>query len=151
MAAKTVGNSKSRASDILVTHHDDLCKALTVSENTLFSLTGKLYSKQILDFPTKYEITSKGGYKGADTLMDYLEFRVLHNPGLLYNVLQAMRELEVLKDIVVKLESWEGEDMEISTGHCVFMIVFIIILAWPTHSRLMVVPLQLQWLIIAYQ
>ena len=134
MAAKTVGNSKSRASDILVTHHDDLCKALTVSETTLFSLTGKLYSKRILDFCTKSEITSKGGYKGADTLMDYLEMRVDHNSAMLYNVLQAMRELEDLKDIVEKIDSWEGEDMEISTGHCLFMIMFIVSLAWPTHS-----------------
>ena len=124
MAAKTVGNSKSRASDILVTHHDDLCKALTVSETALFSLTGNLYSKRILDFRTKSEIISKGGYKGADTLMDYLEMRVDHNSAMLYNVLQAMRELEDLKDIVDKMDSWE-EDMEISTGHCVHINVFI--------------------------
>ena len=134
MAAKTVGNYKSRASDILVAHHDDLCKALTVSETTLFSLTGKLYSKRILDFRTKSEITLKGGYKGADTLMDYLEMRVDHNSDMLYNVLQAMRELEALKDIVEKMDSWEGEAMEISAGHCLFMIVFIVSLAWPTHS-----------------
>ena len=100
MAAKTFGNSKSRASDILITHHDDLCKALTVSETTLFSLTRKLYSQRILDFRTKSEITSKGGYKGANTLMDYLEMRVDHNSDMLYNVLQAMRELEALKDII---------------------------------------------------
>ena len=125
MAAKTVGNSKSRASDILVTHHDDLCKALTISETTLFSLTGKLYSKRIVDFRTKSEITSKGGYKGADTLMDYLGLRVDNNSNMLYYVLQAMRELEALKDIVEKMESWEGEDTEISTGHCLFMTVFI--------------------------
>ena len=121
MAAKTFRNSKSRASDILVTHHDDLCKALTVSETALFSLTGNLYSKRILDFRTKSEITSKGGYKGADTLMDYLEMRVDHNSAMLYNVLQAMRELEDLKDIVDKMDSWEGEDMEISTGHCLLL------------------------------
>ena len=100
MAAKTFRNSKSRAGDILVTHHDDLCKALTVSETTLFSLTRKLYSQRILDFRTKSEITSKGGYKGANTLMDYLEMRVDHNSDMLYNVLQAMRELEALKDII---------------------------------------------------
>ena len=117
MAAKTFGNSKSKASDTLITHHDDLCKALTVSETTLFSLTGKLYSKRFIDFRTKSEITSKGGYKGADTLMDYLEMRVDHNSAMLYNVLQAMRELEALKDIIEKMDSWEGEDMEISTGH----------------------------------
>ena len=137
MAAKTVGNSKSRASDILITHHDDLCKALTVSETTLFSLTGKLYSKRILDFRTKFEITSKGGYKGADTLMDYLEMRVDHNSAMLYNVLQAMRELEDLKDIVEKMDSWE-EDMEISAGHCLFMTVFIASLARPTPINLRV-------------
>ena len=121
MAAKTFRNSKSRASDILVTHHDDLCKALTVSETALFSLTGNLYSKRILDFRTKSEIISKGGYKGADTLMDYLEMRVDNNSAMLYNVLQAMRELEDLKDIVDKMDSWEGEDMEISTGHCLLL------------------------------
>ena len=134
MAAKTVGNSISKASDILVTHHDDLCKALTVSETTLFSLTGKLYSKRIVDFRTKSEITTKGGYKGADTLMDYLEMRVDHNSDMLYNVLRAMRELEALKDIVEKMDSWEGEAMEISAGHCLFMIVFIVSLACPAHS-----------------
>ena len=134
MAAKTVGNSISKASDILVTHHDDLCKALTVSETTLFSLTGKLYSKRIVDFRTKSEITTKGGYKGADTLMDYLEMRVDHNSDMLYNVLQAMRELEALKDIVEKMDSWEGEAMEISAGQCLFMTVFIVSVAWPAHS-----------------
>ena len=73
-----------------------------------------LYSKRIIDRRTKIPVTSKGGYKGADILLDHVEMKVESKPSILQTVLKAMKEHESLVDIVEQMENWEGEDMQIS-------------------------------------
>ena len=106
--------SKLDASDILVSHHNVICKVLSVSKTTLISLTGKLFEVRIVDRATKIAVISKGGYEGADTLLDHVEIRVDNNPQLLHTVLEAMRELKALKDVVEQIDNWKGDQM--STG-----------------------------------
>ena len=100
-------------SDVLVSDHNDICKILDASETTLISLTGKLFQLRIVDRPTKIDIMSKGGYIGADTLLDHVETRVDNNPQVLITVFEAMRENTALKDITEQLEK---ETKQISTG-----------------------------------
>ena len=97
--------SRTEPSEALVSHHNDICKILDASETTLISLTGKLFQLRIVDRPTKIYVTSKGGYKGADTLLDHVETRVDNNPQILITVLEAMRENTALKDITEQLET----------------------------------------------
>ena len=99
---------------VLVSHHNAICDVLSVSKPTLISLTGKLFSEHIIDRPTKTSVLSKGGYKGADILLDHVEMKVESNPSILQTVLKAMKEHESLVDIVEQMENWEGEDMQIS-------------------------------------
>ena len=105
--------SPTKPSDVLVSHHNDICKILDASETTLNSLTGKLFQLQIVDRPTKIDVMSKGGYKGADTLLDHVETRVDNNSQILITFLEAMRENTALKDITEQLER---ETKQISTG-----------------------------------
>ena len=107
-----VANSKSVVSDVLVSHHNDICKVLAVSETTLISLAVELYAKRIIDIDTKSAVISKGGYKGADALLDIVKMGVDFKPGILLSVFDAMQKMNVLKDIVEKMQKWEGEDNE---------------------------------------
>ena len=109
MAAKEQATSR-----VLVSHHHVICRVLSVSETTLISLTGKLFSKRIIDMPTKTLVLSKGGYKGADILLDHVEMKVESKPHILLTVLDTMKEHELLVDIVNEIVNWEGEDMKIS-------------------------------------
>ena len=108
--------SKLDASDVLVSHHNVICNVLNISKTTLISLTGKLFEDRIVDRATKIAVMSKGGYEGADTLLDHVETRVDNNPELLHTVLEAMRELEALKDVVEQMDNWKREQIEISIG-----------------------------------
>ena len=108
MAKKATGRG------VLETHHDAICNVLSVSKTTLISLTGKLFSKHIIDRRTKTSVVSKGGYKGADILLDHVEMKVESKPHILQIVLKAMKEHESLVDIVEQMENWEGEDTQIS-------------------------------------
>ena len=117
-----VANSKSVASDVLVFHHNDICKVLTVSQTTLFSLAGELYAKRIIDIRTKSEVISKGGYKGADTLLDLVKMKVDNKPRILPRVFEAMQKHEALKDIVEKMENWE-EDKDVQ-GKCLQLLKY---------------------------
>ena len=104
---------KATGCGVLETHHDAICNVLSVSKTTLISLSGKLFSKHIIDRPTK-TVVSKGGYKGADILLDHVEMKVESKPHILQTVLKAMKEHESLVDIVEQMENWEGEDTQIS-------------------------------------
>ena len=101
-------------SRVLVSHHNAICNVLSASKPTLISLTGMLYSKHIIDRRTKISVISKGGYKGADILLDHVEMKVESKPSILPTILKAMKEHESLVDIVEQMENWEGEDMQIS-------------------------------------
>ena len=116
MAAKPT----SKASDVLVSFNHDICKILSVSATTLFELTQRLFAIGILNIHTKSVVMSRGGYKGADALLDYLEMRIDIKPEILHSVLEAMRELEVLKYVVKEMEKWEGEDVQISQDNILF-------------------------------
>ena len=114
MAAKI---DVARPSDVLVSRHSDVCSTLSVSETTLESLTGKLFQLRIVDRSTKTAVMSKAGYKGADTLLDYVEMRVDNNPEILQSVFEAMSECESLKEIVHQMKrKWESETKHLSTG-----------------------------------
>ena len=107
----------ARPSDVLVTRHNDICSILSVFEITLESLTGKLFQLRIVDRSTKIAVMSKAGYKGADTLLDYVEMRVDNNPKILRAVFEAMSECEPLKGIVYQMErKLESETKHLSTG-----------------------------------
>ena len=110
-------NSKSVASDVLVSHHDEMWKILNVSKITLLSLAVKLYAKRIIDIHTKSLVTTKGGYEEANTLLDHIKLKVDSKPEILPTVFEAMREHETLKDIVEKMEKWQGEDKNVQ-GKC---------------------------------
>ena len=114
MAAKTL--SRSGASDVLVSHHHAICNILSASETTLHSLTGKLYEMRIVDRPTKIAVISKGQYKGADILLDHVDMKVNDKPRLLRTILDAMRELEALKDVVEQMDKWKAKDMNTLQG-----------------------------------
>ena len=101
----------------MVSHHDEMCKILTVSKITLFSLAVKLYAERIIDIHTKSYVIKKGGFKGADALLDLIKLKVDSKPEILPTVFKAMREQETLKDIVEKMEKWEGEDKDVQ-GKC---------------------------------
>ena len=101
-------------SRVVVSHHNLICDVLSVSKPTLISLTGKLFAKHIIDRPTKTSVISKGGYEGADALLDHVEMKVESNPHILPTILKAMKEHESLVDIVEQMENWEGEEMLIS-------------------------------------
>ena len=102
---------------------------MDASETTLNSLTGKLFQLQIVDRPTKIDVMSKGGYKGADTLLDHVETRVNNNPQILIDVFEAMRENTALKDITEQLEM---ETKQISTG--IYKYIIIIVIATLNYS-----------------
>ena len=108
----------AKASGVLISHHNVICNVLSVSETTLISLAGKLFSIHIVDRPTKTLVLSNGGYKGADILLDHVEMRVDNKPKILQIVLKAMQELEALKDIVEQMENWKEEDM---TGEVIYI------------------------------
>ena len=112
-----VANSNS-GSGVLVFHHNEICRVLTLSETTLCSLAGELFAKGIIDDVTKSEVMSKGGYKGADTLMDLIMLKVDSTPEILPTVFEAMRGLETLEDIVKKMEKWEREDKDVQGKYC---------------------------------
>ena len=112
--------SPTKPSDHLVSCDNDICKALAASETTLDSLTGKLFQLRIVDRPTKIAVMSKGGYKGADTLLDHVEMRVDNNPEVLITVFEAMRENTALKDITEQLER---KTNQISTGIYKYIII----------------------------
>ena len=113
MAAKS---DVAKPSDVLISRHKDICSTLSVSETTLESLTGKLFQLRIVDRSTKTAVMSKAGYKGADTLLDYVEMRVDNNPEILHSVFEAMRESESLKEIVEQMERKQESETNISTG-----------------------------------
>ena len=101
---------------VLVSHHNAICSVLSVSKPTLISLNGMLYSNHIIDMPTKTSVSSKGGYEGADILLDHVRMKVESKPHILQTVLKAMKEHVSLVDIVEKMENWEGEHTQILSG-----------------------------------
>ena len=100
---------KPKSSDILVSHHDQICVILSTTDTILLPFTNKLFEKHIIDRSTKNEISHKAGYKAADTLLDCLEMRVDANPSLLQTVFEVMREVDTLTDVVEKMERMEKE------------------------------------------
>ena len=95
----------AKPSDFLISHHNDICSTLSVSKTTLVSLTGKLFQLRIVDRSTKTAVVSKGGYKGADILLDFVEMKLDNNPEILESVLEAMQENESLKEIVWQIKT----------------------------------------------
>ena len=71
---------------------------------------------RIVDRLTKIAVTSKGQYKGADIVQDYVEKKVNDKPRLLRTVLDAMRELEALKDVVDQMDKWKAKGMNTLPG-----------------------------------
>ena len=100
---------KPKSSDILVSHHDQICVILSTTDTILLPFTNKLFEKHIIDRSTKNEISHKAGYKAADTLLDCLEMRVDANSSLLQTVFEVMREVDTLTDVVEKMERMEKE------------------------------------------
>ena len=96
---------------VLVTHHNLICNVLSVSETTLISLTGKLFSKHIVDRHTKNLVVSTGGYRGAEILLNHVEVRVKNKPQILHTILTAMQEQEALKDIVEQMKKWKRKQI----------------------------------------
>ena len=86
-------------------HHHDICKILDASPPTLESFTGALYQKEIVDGNTKREVFRLMGYKGADTLLDYMLLRVESNARFIEDIIEVMRKEEALDVIVTKLEA----------------------------------------------
>ena len=86
-------------------HHHDICKILDASPSTLESFTGALYQKGIVNGNTKREVFRLMGYKGADTLLDYILLRVEYNPRLIEDIIEVMRKEEALDVIVAKLKA----------------------------------------------
>ena len=78
---------------------------MSVSRHTLISLTEMLYSKHVIDRPTKISVISKGGYEGADALLDHVEMKVESKPRILPTVLEAMKEHELFR---VRVPLWLG-------------------------------------------
>ena len=118
------------ASDVLVSHHNDICRVLTISETTLWSLAGELFAKGFIDGLTKFEVTSKGGYKGANTLMDLIELKVDSRPEILPSVFEVMRRLGALVDIVEKMKKWKREDKDVQGEYCSMYNVSCLILLY---------------------
>ena len=60
-----------------------------------------LYSKHVIDRPTKISVISKGG----DALLDHVEMKVESKPRILPTVLEAMKEHELFR---VRVPLWLG-------------------------------------------
>ena len=78
-----------------------MCRTLNTSEPALLSLNCELYSHRIIDQPTMLEVNREKGFKGANTLMDYVEMKVEQNHEYLHKVLQIM---ECLCDVVMRMK-----------------------------------------------
>ena len=98
------GTRKRKPSDVLQSHHHQICLILSTTDAILLPFTAKLFEKHIIDRSTKNEISHNLGYKAADTLLDCLEMKVDVNSSLLQTVFQVMREVDTLKDVVEQMK-----------------------------------------------
>ena len=121
---------KSNHSQVLRDHHNELCRVFNcVADEVLLDFAGKLYSKRIIDKDTKIAVRRIKGYEAADILMDRVEIEIDQSPTSLVIVLQVMAELEILKDILDKIQKkreatrLEAEDMETESGVVLWFII----------------------------
>ena len=100
---------RENKSDILRNHFDELCKILATSNTTMITLAGKLYTKRIIDMPTKSEILATKGLEGANLLLDLVMIKIDQRPECLEAFLLIMEELECLHDILKKIQKEQCE------------------------------------------
>ena len=94
-----------KKSDVLRSCCSQLCNVLATAHTTMISFTLKLYEKRIIDKTTKIEILERKGLEVANTLMDLVMMKIDFRPERLELVLQIMRELEDLQDVVEMIQT----------------------------------------------
>ena len=121
---------KSNHSQVLRDHHNELCRVFNcAADEVLLDFAGKLFSKRIIDRETKIAVRRRKGYEAADILMDRVEIKIDQSPISLVIVLQVMAELEILKDILEKIQKkreatkLEAEDMETELSVFLWFII----------------------------
>ena len=111
---------REKRSDILRNHYGQMCNVLASTNATLISLAGKLYEKCIIDMYTKNEVLRRKGLEGANALVDLVMMKIDLRPERLDLVLQIMKELEDLQDILEMIRKKQYADnhdiMESFTG-----------------------------------
>ena len=95
--------SNTKPSIVLRHHHARLCEILDTSDITLRSLTGNLFSEEIISQMAKNDILRKRGYAGADSLMSQLGLKVDQKPERLEKILRVMEMEESLQETVKKM------------------------------------------------
>ena len=94
-----------KKSDVLRSCCSQLCNVLATAHTTMISFTLKLYEKRIIDKTTKIEILERKGLEVANILMDLVMMKIDLRPERLELVLQIMRELEDLQDVVEMIQT----------------------------------------------
>ena len=111
---------REKESDVLRNHYGQICNVLASANATLISLAGKLYEKCIIDMYTKNEVLRRKGLEGANALVDLVMMKIDLRPERLDLVLQIMKELEDLQDILEMIRKKQYADnhdiMESFTG-----------------------------------
>ena len=115
---------KSKHSQVLRDHHDELCKVFNcVADEVMLDFAGKLYAKSIIDRETKIAVRRRKGYEAADILMDRVEIKIDQSPTSLVIVLQVMAELEILKDILEKIQKKRETESSVQGGFMVYNLL----------------------------
>ena len=105
---------EGKPSDTLRHHRSQLCNILATAEQTMLSFAIKLYEKHVISMKTKIDVCKRKGLDGPNTLFDLLETKVDQNSKHLYTILETMKELEDLQDVLESMQR-ENDDKKLET------------------------------------
>ena len=94
---------------VIQSHYKDLSKILSLSQDTLYSLSGGCYQAGLINLQTKTSITASSCKVGAVMLLDHLQMKIEQSPDYLTVVLRLMAEETSLEEVVQRMESFTKE------------------------------------------
>ena len=95
----------AKNSEVIRNHAVEIFDIFTASKETALGLTLRLYQSEIMDRRTKSALFSFAHpHQTANALMEYLEMKLDQSSKYLPIILKSMKEEEVMKDLVEKIE-----------------------------------------------
>ena len=121
--------------ELLRHHRSQLCDILSTAEQTMLSFTIKLYEKHVITMDTKNDVCRRKGLDGPNILLDQLETKVGQNSKYFDTILEIMKELQDLHDVLESIEKEDNERKQLEThssmspnfNYCMLYKLFIVL------------------------
>ena len=91
--------------NVIKNNFANLSRVLSVSRETLFSLSSLCYEVDLIDLPTKTSIITSNSLVGAHALLDHLQLKAEQSKDYLKLILELLGKETALKEIVESNEA----------------------------------------------